>query len=44
MRFECMNDAEITVMNKRIIMQAQKGTNLFNGVSGTWKSTNFPYY
>lgn len=44
MRFECMNDAEITVMDKRIIMQAQKGTNLFNGVSGTWKSTNFPYY
>lgn len=44
MNFETMNDAEVNVVGKQIAMQAKGGTNLFNGVSGTWKDTTFPYY
>ena len=43
MDFPLMNDAQITIDGNRITMCAKGGTNLFNGVSGTWKDTTFPY-
>lgn len=44
MDFERMNGAEVEIENSRIVMRADGGTNLFNGVSGTWKEVNFPYH
>ena len=43
MDFQTMNEAEATINGNRITMHAKSGTNLFNGVSGTWKETTFPY-
>lgn len=43
MNFQTMNEAEVTIGEKQITMHAKGGTNLFNGVSGTWKETAFPY-
>lgn len=44
MKFEQMNDAKVSIQENQIIMTARQGTNLFNGVSGTWKMSTFPYY
>ena len=44
MNFQTMNEAEVTIEEERITMHAKDGTNLFNGVSGRWKETVFPYF
>ncbi|MBQ7956272.1 MAG: DUF1349 domain-containing protein [Lachnospiraceae bacterium] len=44
MKFEMMNEAEVKIDGEKISMRTKGGTNLFNGVSGTWKNTNFPFY
>lgn len=44
MNFEKLNDADVRLEGNQMIMRAQKGTNLFNGVTGMWKCVTFPYY
>ena len=44
MEFYTMNNADVQQKGNQIVMKASKGTNLFNGVSGLWKCTDFPYY
>lgn len=44
MLFEQINNTYVKLEGHQITMAAGKGTNLFNGVSGTWKCTSFPYH
>ena len=43
MKLEVMNGTEVRYENEKMIIQAQKDTNLFNAMSGTWKCNTFPY-